>query len=74
MKCVICKHGHTSHGKTTVVLTKNKVSVIIREVPADICENCGEYYLDEETTKKVLEIAQQAVERNVELEICDFAA
>jgi len=74
MNCVICKHGHTSYGKTTVVFTKNKVSVIIREVPADICENCGEYYLDEETTKKVLQIAQQVVERNVELEICDFAA
>ncbi len=74
MKCVICKHGQTSQGTTTVVLTKNKLSVIIREVPADICENCGEYYLDEETTKKVLQIAQQAVERNVELEICDFAA
>jgi YgiT-type zinc finger domain-containing protein len=74
MKCVICKHGHTGHGKTTVLLTKSKVSVIIREVPADICENCGEYYLDEKTTQKVLQIAQQAVERNVELEICDFAA
>ena len=74
MKCVICKHGHTYQGKTTVVLTKNKVSVIIREVPADICENCGEYYLDEEITQKVLQITQQAVERNVELEICDFAA
>jgi len=74
MKCVICKHGHALHGKTTVVLTKDKLSVIIREVPADICENCGEYYLDDETTKKVLQIANQALETNVELEICDFAA
>ena len=46
---------------------------LMSEAP-DICENCGEYYLDEETTKKVLQIAQQVVERNVELEICDFAA
>lgn len=74
MKCVICKHGQTSLGTTTVVLTKNKLSVIIREVPADICENCGEYYLDDEATKKVLEIANHAVDRKVELEICDFAA
>ena len=45
----------------------------MNEAP-DICENCAEYYLDDETTKKVLQIANQAVERNIELEICDFAA
>ena len=74
MKCVICKHGQVFAGKTTVVLTRQKLSVIIREVPANICENCGEYYLNEEITSQVLKIANQAVERKVELEICDFAA
>ncbi|MFH1116836.1 MAG: YgiT-type zinc finger protein [Pseudomonadota bacterium] len=47
---------------------------LFREVPADICGNCGDYYLDESTTDRVLLMAEEAVKRNVEVEILRFAA
>ena len=74
MKCTICKQGETQPGKTTVVLERGKTTVLIKDVPAEICENCGEYYLTEEMTAKVMEMAEEAVQRNAEIEVLRFAA
>ncbi len=74
MKCTICKQGETQSGKTTVVLERGKTTVVIKDVPADICENCGEYYLSEERTARVMEMAEAAVQHNVEIEVLLFAA
>ena len=47
MKCPICKFGEMKDGFTQVVLTRENATVIFRNVPAKICDDCGEYYLDE---------------------------
>ncbi len=39
----------------------------------DVCENCGEYYLRESITGKVLEKAEEAVKQGAEVEILKFA-
>jgi len=74
MKCTICKQGETQPGKATVVLERGQTTVVIKDVPADICENCGEYYLTEELTEKVMAMAEEAVQNNVEVEVLRFAA
>jgi ribosomal protein L32 len=48
--------------------------VILKRVPADICENCGEYYLSSEVAAQVLEKAETAVKSGAEVEILRFAA
>ena len=74
MRCVICKHGDTKSGTTTVILQRGETIVIIKDVPAEVCDNCGEYYLDEDTTDRVLLMAEEAVKKNAEVEILRFAA
>jgi len=74
MKCVICKHNNTIEGIVTVTLNRENSIIIIKNVPADICENCGEYYLSSEMTKKILEIANESLKKGVEIEIIKFAA
>lgn len=54
MNCVICKTGKTCPGYATVMLTRAGSTVIIKQVPADICDNCGEYYLSSDMTDRVL--------------------
>ena len=54
MDCVICKNGTTEPGKVTVTLERGSSLIAIKEVPADVCNNCGEYYLSAEMTKEVL--------------------
>jgi YgiT-type zinc finger domain-containing protein len=74
MKCALCKNGETLSGKVTVTLQRQDTTVIIKEVPAEICKNCGEYYLSEEITERVLTRAEQAVRSGAEVEILRFAA
>jgi len=74
MKCVICKQGQTNKGLTTVTLERGFTTVVIKDVPAEICENCGEYYLGETVTEKVQNLAEQAVQHGVEIEVLRYAA
>ena len=74
MRCTLCKHGETQAGMVTVILQRGDTTVIIKGVPAQICENCGEYYPNDEITERVLSMAEEAVKKNVELEILRFAA
>lgn len=74
MKCVICKMGETSAGKVTVTLQRGELTVLIKNVPAQICENCGEYYLSDDITDQVLKQAEASAARNAEVEILRFAA
>ena len=74
MKCVICKTGHTHPGTATVTLQRNNSVVVIRDVPADICEDCGEYYLSEPVAKRIYADADATVQRHVEVEILRYAA
>jgi YgiT-type zinc finger domain-containing protein len=69
MECVICKNGTTHEGKVTVTLERSGSIIAIKEVPAQVCQNCGEYYLDAEMTKEVLKRAEQAIEKGVEIEV-----
>ncbi len=74
MNCVICKSGKTNPGHVTVTLQRADTTVIFKEVPADVCENCGEYYLSEDVTAKLLERAEEAVKKGIEVEILKYAA
>ena len=74
MKCVICKQGQTNSGMTTVILERGQTTVVIKEVPAEVCDNCGEYYLSEDVTEKVQKLAEHAVQQGVEIEVLRYAA
>jgi len=74
MRCLICKQGETHPGHATVVLQRGEAVVILKEVPAEVCENCGEYYLSESITGELLERAEKAIENGAEVEILRFAA
>lgn len=74
MNCVICKNGTTDEGVVTVTLERNSSIIIIKNVPADVCDNCGEYYLNDDVAETVLRIAEKATENNPEVEILQYAA
>lgn len=74
MHCVICKNGVTKQGHTTVTLNRKEATIVFKEVPAEICENCGEYYLDDITTDLLLSKAEMAIKNGAVLEVQKFAA
>ena len=74
MTCVVCKSGHYKEDFTIVVLTKEDSAVIIKQVPALVCDQCGEYILSKDITKLVLAMADEAYEKGTEVEIRKFVA
>ena len=74
MKCGICKTGETGPGVVTVTLARGETTVLVKGTPAEICQNCGEYYLDETVASKVYGKAQEAADRHAEIEILRYAA
>jgi len=41
MNCVVCKMGQISAGTAIVTLQRGETTVVIKNVPADVCDNCG---------------------------------
>jgi YgiT-type zinc finger domain-containing protein len=74
MRCVVCRQGETRPGKTTVVLQRDSATVVINDVPARVCENCGEDYVDEQVAERVLAAAEAAARPGVKVEIRDYVA
>ncbi len=59
MKCVICRQAETQPGVTTVTLERGRLTLVVKNVPAQICPNCGEAYTDESTAAHLLATAEQ---------------
>ena len=74
MKCVMCRQAETHPGEVTVTLQRGDSTIIFKLVPAEVCENCGEYYLSEAVTEQLLTRAERAVANGAEVEILRFAA
>ncbi|MEX5217457.1 MAG: type II toxin-antitoxin system MqsA family antitoxin [Nitrospira sp.] len=71
---MICKTGEAKPGTVTVTLLRGETTVLIKGTPAEVCEDCGEYYLDEVVARKVYKQADEAVQRRAEVEILRYAA
>ncbi len=74
MKCVICRQGETRLGTATLVLERDDRIVIVKHVPARVCENCGEEYVDEAAGAVALDCAECAVRECAEVVIREYAA
>ncbi|MEK0432083.1 MAG: type II toxin-antitoxin system MqsA family antitoxin [Betaproteobacteria bacterium] len=73
MKCVICKHGDTELSTTTMTLERDGAVVAFKDVPAQVCRNCGEAYVAEEISAKLLGMAEQSVRDGIEVGVRKYA-
>jgi YgiT-type zinc finger domain-containing protein len=75
MRCAICGNGETKPGTATLVLEeRGGLTMVIRGVPAEVCENCGEEYIGEAIAETILAKAEQAAREGVQVEVRDYAA
>ena len=73
MKCAICGLAEMRPGTTTLALDRGSSTVVLRHVPADICLNCGEEYVSELTSRRVLHVAEKALGSSGTVEVREFA-
>ena len=71
-KCLICKQGETQDGGTTVPLERGALTLVIKGVPARVCPNCGEAYIDETVTSELLRTAEQMAAAGVQVDVRQY--
>ncbi|MGH6896826.1 MAG: type II toxin-antitoxin system MqsA family antitoxin [Geminicoccaceae bacterium] len=74
MRCVVCRQGETRPGTTTAAFQRDGATVAINDVPARVCENCGEDYVDEQVAASVPAAAEAAARPGGRVEIRDYIA
>lgn len=59
MKCLVCKHNRFEKGTTILPIEHGKAILLITDIPARVCENCGETYIDEAIAQDVQDLANE---------------
>lgn len=69
-KCHFCKDGYAMPGYTTVSRVSHKrgaMVFIVKQVPVDVCDTCGEWYMSHETALRLDEMQTNAKNAGVEV-------
>jgi YgiT-type zinc finger domain-containing protein len=74
MKCVICKTGETKAETATFTVDRDGHTYVLREVPAQVCQQCGEPYFDVDVTRQVLTQVDQASRSGADVAVLKFQA
>ena len=72
MKCPLCK-GEMQKGKTSMPYEtgKNKL-IVVKDVPALICEQCGESYIESSVLKRVEKILETVEKSGIILGFLEY--
>lgn len=74
MKCLVCKNGTLKAGRTTVTVERDGTTIVIHNVPANVCETCGEDYLDAAVASSLETVLQEAARSGVRFEVREYQA
>jgi YgiT-type zinc finger domain-containing protein len=74
VKCVVCKQAETRPGTATVTLERDGLTVVFKGVPAQVCPNCGEDYVEQGIADRLLKEAEQTARNGTQVEVRQFAA
>jgi hypothetical protein len=56
------------------MLERDATMLVVRSVPAQVCENCGEEYINEDISAKLLQQAEEAVRAGVQVDVRTYVA
>ena len=63
-----------SCGKARVTGGRNGRTLVCKDVPAEVCPNCGEDYVDEAVTRALLKSAEDRVASGAQVDIRTYAS
>jgi len=70
-RCPLCG-GRQQPGKTTYSVDLGSGVILVRNVPATVCVQCGEAWIDHHTAQKLEQITQGAREKGLQVEVVAF--
>lgn len=73
LKCVMCKSDLHESDVNHIIDFDGHI-VIIKNVPAKICRQCGEYFLNNNTARVIEKITETVINNHAEIFVVDMAA
>jgi YgiT-type zinc finger domain-containing protein len=71
MKCKICS-AELKKSKVNHIIDLDDHIIIIKEVPALVCEQCGEYFLETDIALKIEKMVETVYQNHAEVFIVKF--
>lgn len=71
MKCFVCK-GDLQEKEVNYFVDLDNTIIIIKEVPAKVCSQCGEKYFEDEISENIEKIVEQLKEISTEITIVNY--
>ncbi len=70
-RCPIC-HGYKSKSTTTFTVDLKFGIVVIRDVPADVCEQCGADWISDKDAEMLENMVNDAKTKHAMIEVASF--
>jgi YgiT-type zinc finger domain-containing protein len=74
MTCPTCRTGHTVPGTATKTLERGSTLVVVRHVPAEVCDRCGAPLYGGAVVEQLLALLETAYQGGVAFEVREFAS
>jgi len=72
-RCPLCG-GELCGGNTTVPLLSGEKIVVVKDVPAEICNDCGEPYMMSRVVEEIEELLERLDKINSEMSVIHYNA
>ncbi|MBU3200311.1 type II toxin-antitoxin system MqsA family antitoxin [Clostridium estertheticum] len=72
MKCVLCK-SNLVKGNINHILDSTEYIIIIKGLPANICKQCGEYYIEKDIALKLEKTIEDAIKIKAEILVINYS-
>ena len=73
MNCLICRQAEIVDGLASVTFERGEMRLVVNHVPARICPSCGEAFVDEDVTVRLLRGAEAMSEAGALDDVLDFS-
>lgn len=70
--CFYCKGKTMQQSTTTHVVTLDNCVIVVKNVPCEECEQCGEKYFNDEVMEKLEEIVSKAKDLASEVFVTNY--
>ena len=73
-QCPMCSAGTLREGTTTLTMERGEATIVFKDVPAEVCDVCGEAFIDEDVSEDVYEQAEAAIEAGAHFDVRYYKA
>jgi YgiT-type zinc finger domain-containing protein len=74
MNCLFCRGGHTHPGTGEKALSYKGTTVVLQDVPAEVCDTCGERYFAAPVVRELLALVREAAASGVVVDVRHYTA